>query len=160
MDKLDYLILSELLDDGARSFVDISKHVGTNPCTVKRRYDKMIKEGIIFKCTVTIDLSKLGYQGKAFLFITLGPRGNRSKIIAHLKGVKNVIAVTELIGPYNILAIAPISDLRSIQALLNETRKAPGIETIKIAFINNVDLPISPNFGAILSQKSRELATG
>ena len=84
MNKLDYLILSELERDATLSFVDIAKKVGATPCTVKRRYEKMKKEGIIFGCSVSIDLGKLGYQGKTFLLITLTPNSSKSETIAYL----------------------------------------------------------------------------
>ncbi len=70
MDKLDYLLLSELLKDAQMPFVTIAKKLGISPQTVISRYKKMKKEGIIFSCVVSIDLLKLGYQGKAFLMIT------------------------------------------------------------------------------------------
>ncbi len=120
MDKLDYLILSELLKDATLSFVKIAKKLGTSPYTVRRRYEKLKLNGTIYGSTVSIDLSKLGYQGKAFLFITVGREANRSETISHLKKIKNVIEITELIGPYEILAIAPIIDLKSIQTLVKE----------------------------------------
>jgi Lrp/AsnC family transcriptional regulator, regulator for asnA, asnC and gidA len=159
MDKLDFLILSELLKDAALSFVEIAKKVGTSPYTVRRRYEKMKKEGIIFRCIVSIDLTKLGYQGKAFLLITVSPNGNKSETISYLKKMRNVIVVTELIGPYDILAIAPITDLNSIQTLVKEARKAPYLQRIEIACVDDIHFPVNPNFGTILSQKSYTLAT-
>lgn len=159
MDKLDYLILSELFKDASLSFVEIAKNVGTSPYTVRRRYEKMKKEGVIRKSVVSLDLTKLGYQGKAFLLITVMPNGNKSETIEYLKKMRNVIVVTELIGPYDILAIAPITDLYSIQELVKEARGAPYLERVEIACIDDIHFPVSPNFGTILSQKSASLAT-
>ncbi len=158
MDKLDYLILNELLQDGTLSFVDIAKKVDSTPYTVRRRYDKMKKEGLIFKCTASIDLSKLGYQGKAFLLITVAPNSNKSETISYLKNVKNVMVVCEIMGAYDILAIAPITDLKSIQALVMQARSAPHLQRVELACINDVSFPIGSNFGVVLSQKSRSLA--
>ncbi len=157
MDNLDYLVLSELLKDGTLSFVTISKKLGVSPYTVRRRYEKLKKTGIIHRCIVSIDLAKLGYQGKAFLFITVGPDAKRSDTISYLKTVKNIIVLTELIGPYEILAIAPIIDLKSIQKIVKEARKAPNIQKIKIACINDTSFPIGPTFGKLLSEKSQSL---
>ncbi len=154
MDKLDYLLLSELLIDATLSFVQIGKKLGASPYTIRRRYEKLKNDGMIHRCIVSIDLAKIGYQGKAFLWITVGPNANRSETITYLKTVKNIIVVTELIGPYEILAIAPISDLKSIQTLVKEARKAPNVWQIKIACINNADFPISPNFGILLGKKA------
>jgi DNA-binding Lrp family transcriptional regulator len=159
MDKIDYLILGELFKDGSLSFVEIAKKVGTSPYTVRRRYERMKQEGVIHKCVVSIDLTKLGYQGKAVLLIIIVPNGNKSETINYLTKMRNVIVVTELIGPYDILAIAPITDLYSIQELVKEARKAPYLERVELACINDTHFPVSPNFGTILSQKSYTLAT-
>ena len=159
MDKLDFLILSELFKDASLSFVKIANNVGTSPYTVRRRYERMKKEGLIHGCVVSLDISKLGYQGKAFLLITILPNGNKSETIDYLKKIRNVIVVTELIGPFDLLAIAPITDFYSIQELVKEAKKAPYLERVEIACIDDIHFPVSPNFGTILSQKSATLAT-
>jgi DNA-binding Lrp family transcriptional regulator len=159
MDRIDYQILSELLLDSTLSFVKIANRIGISPFTVRRHYEKMKKEGIIFSRIVSIDLSKIGYQGKAFLLITTSPNGNKPDIISLLKKIKNIIVVTETLGPYDILAIAPITDLESIQILLKDSRKIPGVQNIQIACSNDVSFPIGQNFGRILSEKAAGMAT-
>jgi DNA-binding Lrp family transcriptional regulator len=154
MDNTDYKILSELLLDSTVSFVKIAKKIRISPYTVRRRYEKMKSEGIIFKHIVSIDLSKIGYQGKAFLLITTSPNSNKSDIINSLKEIRNIIVVTETIGPYDLLAIAPITDLESIQMLMKESRKIPGVQNIQMAFSADVSFPIGQNFGKILSEKA------
>ncbi len=159
MDRLDYLILSELLKNAQASFSKISKKLKASPYTVKRRYENMKKEGVIYGSTVSIDLTKIGYQGKVFLLITLSPQQNSSNTISRLTSVRNVIMVTELIGPYDILCIAPVLDLASIRRLVLEVKKAPGVQRVEVALINDTDFPVNQRFGEILSQKSYELAT-
>jgi len=159
MDNVDYNILSELLKDASLSFVEIAKMVNTTPYTVRRRYEKLCKEGVIQKNIVSIDLSKIGYQGKAFLLVTVTPTANKSETIAYLRNIKNIIVITEIIGPYDILAIAPITDLKSIQALKTEAKKAPFLQRIDIACVDDIYFPVSPNFGTILSGKSQALTS-
>jgi DNA-binding Lrp family transcriptional regulator len=158
MDKIDYQILSELMLDSTLSFVKIANKIGISPFTIRRRYEKMKKEGTIFNHIVSIDLSKIGYQGKAFLLIKTSPKGNKSDIISLLKKIRNIIVVTETIGPYDILAIAPITDLESIQMLLNNARKIPDVQNIQIACSADLNFPIGQNFGKILSERAKELA--
>jgi len=159
MDKLDYLILSELLKDASLSFVEIAEKVGSTPYTVRRHYEKLKKDGIIHKSIVSINLSKLGYQGKAFLLITVTPNGSKAETIAYLKNIRNIIVITEIIGSCDILAIAPVTDLNSIQTLASEARKAPFLQRVEIALIDDIHFPVSPNFGTVLSQKSKTLST-
>lgn len=159
MEKLDLLILSELAKDAQMSFTKIAKKLGTSPYTVRRRYEKMKKEGIIRRCLVSIDLSKLGYQGKVFLLITLSQHHDKSGTISALKRIRNVITVTEMIGPFHLLAIAPVVDVNSIKTIVNEAKKAPNIKRVKIACLNDTHYPINPSFGRVLSRKSYELAS-
>jgi DNA-binding Lrp family transcriptional regulator len=158
LDKLDYLVLNELLKDGTLSFVEIAKNIGSTPYTVRRRYEKMKKDGLIFRCSASIDLSKLGYEGKVFLLVTVKPNSNRAETIEHLKKLHNVMTVTELMGQYDIMAIAPVTDLNSVKALVLEARDAPHVQRVELACIDDVSFPIGANFGAVLGQKSLSLA--
>ncbi len=158
MDKLDYLILAELQKDGLMSFVEIAKKVHSTPCTVRRRYEQMKKTGKIFRCIVSLDLSRLGYQGKTFLLINVTPNSNKSETVAYIKNIKNVLVVTEIIGPCDIMAVAPITDLTSIQTLLTEAKKAPNIQKVDFYCINNTSFPIGHNFGEVLNQRCHTLA--
>ena len=157
MDELDYLILSELEKDATLPFVDIAKKVGTSACTVMRRFEKLKRKGTIFGCVCSINLGKIGYEGKTFLLINLTPNSHKSETIEYLRKIENVIIVTEIIGPCDIMAVAPITDLRSIQVLLEEAKKAPNIQKVEFYCISNVDFPIADNFGIMLSKKSKTI---
>jgi DNA-binding Lrp family transcriptional regulator len=159
MDKIDYQILSELLLDSTLTFVKIADKIGVSTYTVRRRYEKMKNEGVIFSHIVSIDLSKIGYQGKAFLLITTSPNGNKCEIISLLKKIKNIIVVTETLGPYDILAIALITDLESIHMILREARKIKEVQKIQITCNDDFGFPVGQNFGKVLSRKALELAS-
>jgi Lrp/AsnC family transcriptional regulator for asnA, asnC and gidA len=158
MDKLDYLILAELLKNAQISFLKIAQKLGISSFTVKSRYDKMKEEGIIKKSIITIDLSKLGYQGKVFLLITNSSNQAKSVTIEALKKVRNIISISEIVGHFDIIAIAPINDFNSIKALVNEVKQIPSVQRVKISCVNDTVFPLDPTFGKILSQQSRDLA--
>ena len=159
MDKLDYLILEELLKDAQTPFSRIAKKSGCSPFTVGKRYEKMKKEGVIARCVASIDLSKLGYQGKALLMITNSPSKGKSVTIAALKKMRNIIVVTEILGAFDILAIAPVTDLNSIKTLVNDVKKLESVQHVEITFIDDTILPVNSNFSKLFRKKSHELAT-
>jgi Lrp/AsnC family transcriptional regulator for asnA, asnC and gidA len=159
MEKLDLLILSELLKDAQISFAKIAKKLGTSPYTIRSRYEKMKNEGTIHKCTISIDLSKIGYQGKAFLLITIGPNHDKTETISALKKMRNILVVSEIIGPFDLLAIAPVRDLVSIRAMVNAVKRAPNVQRVEIACIEDTYFPVNPSFGEVLSKKSYDAAT-
>lgn len=157
MDKMDYLILSELLKNAQTSLLKIAIKLDISPLTVRKRYERMINDGVIRKSVITIDLSKLGYEGKVFLLITNTPNVNKATTIEALKKIPNVMIVSEIIGPIDILAIAPVIDLNSIKTLVSEVKKIPSVQRVEIACTNNTTFPISPAYGKLMSQRSIEL---
>jgi len=158
MDEMAYLILSELLKNPQSPFLRIAKKLGVSSFTVKNRYDKMKREGIIRSAVVNIDLSKLGYQGKAFLLITNAPNTPKSVALEDLKKIRGIIVVSEIIGLFDIIAIAPIIDLNSIRKLVNEVKALSSVQRVHITCINDTMFPINPTFGKVLSEQCRNLA--
>ncbi len=158
MEKLDLLILSELEKDARASFSKIAKKLGISPYTIRKSYERMKQEGKIYRSTVCIDLSKLGYQGKALLLITVSPQQTKTETILALRRIRNVITVTEIIGSFDLLAIAPITDFASIKMLVDEAKRAPNVERVDIACINDTSFPAYPSFREMFSKRSRDLA--
>ena len=159
MDKIDYLILGELLLDAQTPFLQVAQKLKISSFTVKNRYDNMVKEGIIRGAIIHIDLSRLGYQGKIFLLINNLPGQPKENTIKVLKKMRNILVVSEIIGPYDIIAIAPIVDFESIRALVSQVKKIPSVQRVNITCINDTSFPINSTFGKILGKTSRETAT-
>jgi Lrp/AsnC family transcriptional regulator, regulator for asnA, asnC and gidA len=156
MDELDYLVLGEMLMDAQSSALQVAKKLGVSSFTVKSRYDKMVKEGIIRGAIVNIDLSRLGYQGKVFLFVTNLSNHPKENTIKVLKKTRNILVVSEIIGPYDILAVAPIIDFNDLKALVNLIKKIPSVQHVKIACINDTSFPLNPSYGKILNKISQQ----
>jgi DNA-binding Lrp family transcriptional regulator len=155
MDKLDKCILSELFKDAQLSFAKIAKKLGTSPYTIRKRYEKMKKEGIIESCIVGIDLSKIGYQGKAFLFVTLSPERDKIVTASEIMKIRNVFLVVELVGPFDILVMAAVIDLNGIRKIINEVKNLPDVQRVEIAVINDTAFPINPSYGEVTSRNIR-----
>ena len=158
MDRLDYLILAELHKDASKSFVEIARSINSTPCTVRRRYERMKKKGKIVGCNLSIDLGRLGYQGKTFLLINLMPNADKSRTVAFIKKIKNVFWVMEIIGPCDFMAMAPITDLAGIQELLAEVKRAPNIQKVEFYCINDTYFPIGPKFDEALNRRCLDIA--
>jgi len=118
----------------------------------------MKEEGIISRNSVLIDLSKLGYQGKVFLMITIHSQRERSNTISALEKISNIFVVTEIIGTFDILAIAPVTDLNSIGTVVTEINKLPDVQKVEITCISNTDFPFNASWSKLFSEKSCELA--
>lgn len=158
MDKLDYLILAELFEEARTPFLTIAKKIGVSPYTVKQRYEDMKQRGIIIRSVVSIDLSRIGYQGKVFLLITINPEKSKTEAIAGLEKMRNVISTSELVGEFDLIAVGVITDYESIKRMVNQVKALPGVLRVQVTFINDTAFPLNASSGKILSQRSRELA--
>lgn len=158
MDRLDYLILAELFENARTPFLTVAKRIGVSPYTVKQRYEEMKQKGIIIRSVVSIDLSKIGYQGKIFLLITTNPEKNKKEVLSNLDKIGNIISTSELVGEFDIISVAVITDFESIKKIVNQVKSVPGVQRVQITCINDTAFPLNSGFGKILSQKSRELA--
>jgi DNA-binding Lrp family transcriptional regulator len=153
MDELDFRIFNELLKDPLMSFSSIAKNVGASLYTVKKRYEKMREEKFLFNPIIAIDLSKIGYEGKAFLMITEAPNYEKAKTIQGLAKIRNIISITEVVGVFDILAIAPIIDLNDFMTLVKKVKELPGVLKVEVTLIKDTDFPISLNFNRTIAKK-------
>ena len=78
MDNLDQDIINELQNDSRQPFRVIAKKLGVRTQTVILRYNKLKEKGIIKACTISVNTSKLGFEGLASLLITSSNKEVRS----------------------------------------------------------------------------------
>jgi len=153
MDKLDKRILSYLYKNPQMPFEEIAKKLGRSSFTIRMRYKKMKKNGIIQYSVVGIDLSKLGYQGTASMFIILFHNRDKIVTVSKILKIRNVYSVIEVVGPYDILATAAVKDLNGIRNIIYQIRKLPNVQRVEIAICNDTTFPLNPRYGEILSRK-------
>jgi Lrp/AsnC family transcriptional regulator for asnA, asnC and gidA len=158
MDKTDYLILSEMLKNSKISLLKVANKLEISPLTVKKRFERMLADGVIRKASISIDLSKLGYEGKVFMLITNMPGKGKAVTIDALKKIRNIILVSEIIGPVDILVYAPVSDIQSVRNIITEVKKLSSVQHVEIVCTNSTMFPISPSYGKLMSQRALELA--
>ncbi len=154
MDKIDESILKEITKNAQTPFLKVADKLGISSKTVKERYEKMKKNGIILRQTITLDLSKIGYQGKAYLAITNSPDQDRATTIRALKRVPNIFMITEIVGDFDILALAVIRDLNSSINLVKEIREIPSVQQVQVALVADASFPVGERFSELFIRET------
>jgi Lrp/AsnC family transcriptional regulator, regulator for asnA, asnC and gidA len=160
MDEIDLRIAEELMIDAQIPFRRIALKLGISPETVRKRYERMKREGQILLCSVSIDFSKIGYEGIVFLMIE---SMERSETSASLKEMRNVISVNRTIGDFDILVVAVVQDIADLLKLVNEVRQLPKVNRVEL-FLGTLNVPFPGGFVVqgmkhILSKEQRRHAT-
>jgi DNA-binding Lrp family transcriptional regulator len=154
LDKIDQRIINELTKNGQASFLKIANHLGISPASVQKRYEKMKKNGVILRPTILIDLSKIGYQGKAHLLITEKPNHDKKETIAVLKKLQNVFLIAEIIGQFDVLAMVPFKDFNNVIQVVDEIRALPGVSQVEIALTSDTSFPITKYYSKMALPKT------
>jgi len=145
MDKIDYTILSELAKNSTETFLKIGKRMGISSMTVQKRFEKMKKEGIIFGTSTMVDLSLLGYKGKAFLFIKYSsntPPGFKENILQ----IPNLFLFADIMGEFDALAMMMYKDTSEIKQVSDKIRAESCVKQVKVAVTSDTFYPVKEEY--------------
>ncbi len=151
MKKIDSYILNELKKDAQMPFSKIAKKLGISPTTVKKRYRKLKDEGVILRSSISVDISKLGYHSIAFLMIKCSKNVDKQELINSLKKFRNIFAITEITGEFNVFTQAAVRNLKDFTALVNDINSLPGVDRTEFSLIDDVWFPQPPRIHSTTS---------
>ena len=142
MDETDLKILRLLCQDAQMPFYNVAKIVGVSPRTVELRFRKLAQEKIILQSTIRLDLSKIGYAGKAYISITTRPGANRCIIVNALKKIEGIFLIVQIIGDSDILALTTVRDFAGVMEVMDRIRKLSSVEKADVSFVQDNTYPV------------------
>ena len=125
-DALDMKIIRVLQTDARKPIVQIAKEVNANEATVRRRIDKLLKNGVIERFTVVLDYHKLGRVIKAFIGLRVEPAKLKT-IAEHLAKHPDTQVVYRTSGDTDIVTEVIFEKMEDLNAFLEEELKVEGI---------------------------------
>ncbi len=136
LDETDLKILDELIKDSQTPFTKIAKTLSVSHETVRQRFEKLRKEGLIKKCTIVIDRSKIGYQGTGFFLISCSENQSVPSTMNALRGLQLFSTIDRIVGStFDIFAGANVKDLKNLATITAKLEKIPEIENVEVAFL-------------------------
>ncbi len=127
LDDVSKAIISELQQDGRRSYAAIGKVVGLSEAAVRQRVQRLIEGGVMQIVAVT-DPLELGFGRQAMVGIRVsGPVSPVADAIAELDEVDYVVVTA---GSFDVLAeVVAESDEGLLEILSDQIRTIPGVVT-------------------------------
>ena len=126
IDALDIKIVKELQKDARKPVVQIAKDVNANEATVRRRIEKLLRDGIIERFSVVLDYQKLGRVIKAFVGLRVESSKLRT-IAEHLAQHPDTQVVYRTSGDTDIMTEVIFEKMEDLNAFLEEELKLEGI---------------------------------
>ena len=91
LDKLDYAILGEIVNNARIPINELSKKINSTPIIVRGRLKKLEKKGIIIQYRIGIDLNKLGLElYKAIILLDRYTKKDEIKLLEYISNIPNI----------------------------------------------------------------------
>ncbi|MEM1942980.1 MAG: Lrp/AsnC family transcriptional regulator [Candidatus Caldarchaeum sp.] len=129
VDELDKKILSILYEDGRASFADIGRKLGVSENTVRFRFNRLVRSGVIRRITALVDHSKLGLKNSAALMIKIEP-SELDNVLEELKAMREVYNIYQLSGDYDAIAVVVGYDLNHVREVVDRIKKLKGVSAV------------------------------
>ena len=128
MDATDRKIVTLLREDARRSFKDIGKHVHLSAPAVKRRVDRLEKEGVLRGYTAVVDPAAFGWHTEAFVDLYCDGRMPGEAIKRVVKKEPAVVSAHTVAGEASAMLHVMAEDTRDLELTLERIRKVDGVD--------------------------------
>ena len=127
MDETDRRIVALLRENARRSFQDIGEHVHLSAPAVKRRIDRLERDGVILGYTAAVDASAFGWQAEAFVDLYCEGRMPAESIKRAVEGEAGVVSAHTVAGEASALLHVMARDTQDLELCLERIRATDGI---------------------------------
>ena len=135
LDETDREIVALLCEDARRTFADIAERVSVSAPAVKRRVDRLQREGLILGYTAVVDHRLLGLPLQGFVELRFDGRAKVDDITSVAAGIAEVETLYTTAGDPDAVALVrarDVDDLKRVIDLLRRSRHVTGTKTLMI----------------------------
>lgn len=119
VDEIDLAILKYLQEDASMPFTEIARRLKLSESTVRKRVERMRREGIIKKFTAIVDPSKLGLNAVAIIGIDVDP-SRLLDVAQKLCEIPEIRYVATSTGDHMIIVEAWARDTKELAKVISE----------------------------------------
>ena len=127
LNDLDQQILALLLDNARVSFVEIGKRVSLSPPAVKRRIERMERDGTIQGYTALVDRDALGWKTEAFLEVYAEGDTSLEALRHSLAEHPEVVAAYTVAGDAEALVHVRAADMPHLEQVIERIHTQPNV---------------------------------
>ncbi|XHH10222.1 MAG: Lrp/AsnC family transcriptional regulator [Candidatus Bathyarchaeia archaeon] len=129
IDEKDRQIAKILSANSRMPFKKIAEQLGISTKNTIQRFKKL-EGNLLGLSTVTLDLTKLGYNAYAHNFIKVSNRSKMPEVYSQILSLPNTIVLVRMIGVYDLMTINVLEDFKDQFYLQDQMRKMTNIESV------------------------------
>ena len=127
MDEIDHRIVALLRQNARRSFQDIGGRVSLSAPAVKRRVDRLERDGVIRGYSASVDPSAIGWNTHAFVELFCEGRMSGDELRTALDAHPEVEAAYTIAGAPSAILHLRAADTRHLEEALERVRDTEGV---------------------------------
>lgn len=121
------MIVALLREDARRSFQNIGRHVHLSAPAVKRRVDRLERDGVLLGYTAVIDPEALGWHAEAFVDLYCEGNMPAGAIKRAVEREPGVVAAHTVAGEASALLHVMAPDTKGLELALERIRATDGV---------------------------------
>jgi DNA-binding Lrp family transcriptional regulator len=127
MDGTDRKIVALLRQNARRSFKDVGDHVHLSAPAVKRRVDRLQRDGVIRGYTAVVDPPAFGWNAEAFVDLYCDGRMPAEAIKRAVESEPGVVSAHTVAGEASAMLHVMAEDTKDLESALERIRGTEGI---------------------------------
>ena len=127
MDDVDRRIVALLRENARRSYQDIGRVVHLTAPAVKRRVDRLERDGVILGYTAIIDPPVFGWHAEAFVDLYCEGKVSGEAIKRAVRSEPRVVSAHTVAGEASALLHVMAQDTKDLEQVLERIRATDGI---------------------------------
>ena len=124
IDEIDAKILKALLKNARTTYADIARECGISSNSIRLRFERLQKAGIIKGSITQVNPKSLGYNYIAYIFVQ-AEATKRQYTYEWLKKTPRIIHLTKLMGRYNIMIAVALTEVEELDKVVSYVKKDP-----------------------------------
>lgn len=130
LDDMDRTILSELINDARKPYLEIARVCGVSGAAIHQRVKKLEELGIIEGSSTLIKPIAIGYSICAFMFLNLTENNKYQEVITALKDIPEIVECHFITGRSALLIKLYCEDnAHLMEVALNTIQKIPFVQS-------------------------------
>jgi Lrp/AsnC family transcriptional regulator, leucine-responsive regulatory protein len=123
MDAIDRQILALLVEDARRTYDDIAGRVSLSAPAVKRRVDRLRRQGALRGYTAVIDHAALGARTEALLELFFTPGTTLERVAETLRAYPEVVEAWSVTGDADAIARVRTQDNADLERVIMDLQR-------------------------------------
>jgi DNA-binding Lrp family transcriptional regulator len=144
LDDIDHKILALLRENARRTLADIGEHVSLSVAAVKRRIERLERDGVIKGYTTRIDMSGLDEAIEVIMEVFCADRTSPGDIRPSFEHVEEVVSGFTVSGEPDVLLRLRVDSVSHLEQVVERLRRDPNVVRTKTMLVLSTFIDNSP----------------